>query len=54
MTGGSDAQNHCHVLALLSLLAKPAIPADQTVVTDWLKDARIGAFMRFLPANATD
>ena len=30
--------------------AEPAAP--QVPLTDWLKDARIGAFMHFLPGDA--
>ncbi len=42
------------LLTIVSLQAGAAMPADTTSVTDWLKEARLGAFMHFLPADESD
>lgn len=42
------------LLTIVSLWAGSATPADTTGVTDWLKEARLGVFMHFLPADESD
>jgi len=41
-----------HLAIIVGVVTRCASAADKSPQTDWLKEARIGAFMHFLPGNA--
>jgi len=41
-----------HLAIIIGVITHCALAADKSPQTDWLKEARIGAFMHFLPASA--